>query len=235
MPPLLDRSSWNLRDESAGRKPKGRCFLIAEGANTEFWYLERLSAVLAKRNLPKRIDMVPIERTDGDMNKSSPRALLDQVRCVREDERFGFDESIDFVVVVFDTDIYQRNPKQYIHDLQELCRVARVAVTSPSFELFLLLHLEDSFESIIEPHAEEILKNGHWPGSHRRYVDVLVSKTFNMNPKTNRRIADLAEQFDIAAKQEVHLNQDSERALYCLTSNIAKTIVDIITEAEVAS
>lgn len=236
MPPLLDRSTWNQRGELAKRKPKGRCFLLAEGANTEYWYLERLSSVLAKRNLPKRIDMVPIERTEDDKNKSNPRALYDQAQRIRGDEdgTFGFDESNDIVVVLFDIDIYRRNPQRYSTDLQDLRNVARVAVTNPSFELFLLLHLEGAIESIIKPNEESILKNGYHPGGHRRYVEVLASENLGMNTKSNKGIANLAERFNVAARQEVQLNQDPDKALDRLTSNVAQVIQDIITEADSA-
>lgn len=234
MPPLLDRGTWNLRNEPSGRKPKGRCFLLAEGANTEYWYLERLSSVLAKRNLPKRIEMVPIERTEEDRNKSNPHALFDQVLRIRDGgcEDYGFEEDNDIVVVVFDVDIYRRDAQQYVPDIQKLDSVARVAVTNPSFELFLLLHLEGAVDSIIEPHCEEILRNGFYPETRRRYIEFLASQALGMNTKHNKRIANLAERFDVAVRQETRLNQNPERALDCLTSNVACVIQGIVKEAD---
>lgn len=55
-----------------------------------------------------------------------------------------------------------------------------------------------------------------------------------MNTKSNKGIANLAERFNVAVRQEVQLNQDPDKALDRLTSNVAQVIQDIITEADSA-
>ncbi|WP_304418895.1 hypothetical protein [uncultured Muribaculum sp.] len=51
-----------------------------------------------------------------------------------------------------------------------------------------------------------------------------------MNPKENQAIGELATNILTAIKQEKKLNQDAEKALDNLTSNIGKIIQDIIND-----
>lgn len=230
MPPLIPLDTWNIRDEAPRRKPKGRCFIIAEGANTEYWYLSHLAKLLAKRNLPELVEMRPVERTEDDRNKSHPHALYKQASEIRYDEegKYGFDPETDRIVVVYDLDVYKGDEAGYKADLAEIAEVADVAVTNPSFELFLLLHVEDAYERYISPHAQEILENAYAPNTHRRYISKLANDILHINVKKNQRAALLAEDFELAAAQERNLNQNPAIAMNNLSSNVGKTILEII-------
>lgn len=227
MPPLIALDTWNKRTARPELKPKSLCFIIAEGANSELWYFTELAIHLAKQNTPERIELKPIERTEDDHNKSHPHALLEQAQRVRSGG-FGFNKKTDRIVVVFDTDIYKGNDKQFQKDLQAFSGVAEVAVTNPSFELYLLLHENDAYRTYIKPHEKDILANNYVKGTHRRYISKLANDVLGMNTKKNKGIAELAHHFDCAAEEEKHLNQDPSTAMGKLTSNIGKTIQGVI-------
>lgn len=101
-----------------------------------------------------------------------------------------------------------------------------MAVTNPSFEVFLLLHLDGAIERVILPNEQEILRNGYV--GRRRFVEKLASDELGMNVKRNRAVGGLAGKFEIAAKAESMLNQDPAKALGRLTSNVAASINAVI-------
>lgn len=93
MSPLLPLDTWSARAIRPEVAPKSKCFLVGEGANTEYWYLESLAERLAKMNVPELIELKPVKRTGDDRNQSAPRSLLEQAKRIRADEdgEFGFD------------------------------------------------------------------------------------------------------------------------------------------------
>ena len=93
------------------------------------------------------------------------------------------------------------------------------------FELFLLLHYENSYEELIKPNEEEILRNKKT--GKRRYMAALFTHKSGINPKENPAVGDLAANIDIATKQEKQINQDIHKAMGNLTSNIAAIIQQI--------
>ncbi len=64
--------------------------------------------------------------------------------------------------------------------------------------------------------------------SGMQLVEKLTADAFGKNPKKNPSIGDLAKSFETAETNECHLNQDPEKAIGRLTSNIAKTVRLII-------
>lgn len=233
MPPISPIGTWNQRRTPVPRSPKGKCFFVAEGANTEFWYLKSLARRLAKRDLPRLVEMVTVERTGSDQNSSHPRALVRQAREIREDpdSRFGFDPASDRVVIVFDADVYKRDDEAYLSDLLEIESVAQAAVTNPSFELFLLLHKPGSLEADILPHEREILENAHYPGGRKRYISGLANEVLGVNLKKNLgAVGAVAGDLRNAIAQEALLNQDPKLAMGRLTSNVALVIKNLIEE-----
>lgn len=230
MPPLIDISTWNRRGQVSRRLPRSRCFLISEGANTEYWYFSGLAAKLDREGKPETIEIRPVERTGEDRNRSNPKALADQARLIYEDTdgRFGFDKGADRIVVVFDADIYKGDEQAYRAALTQFDGLAEVAVTNPSFELFLLLHVPNSYEELIAPHEDELVANVRAKSGHRRLVSELANNACGMNLKSNPGVAKLSEKFEVAAKQEPMLNQFAEDAMGKLTSNVAKVISGLI-------
>ncbi|MBR0405802.1 MAG: RloB domain-containing protein [Eggerthellaceae bacterium] len=230
MSPLLPLDTWSARATRPEVSPKSKCFLVGEGANTEYWYLESLAERLAKMDLPELIELKPVKRTGDDRNQSAPRSLLEQARRIRADEDgdFGFDEATDRIVAFFDIDAYKGDAALYESDLESFRDIAQVAVTNPSFELFLLLHLDGAINRIVLPNEQEILLNSYV--GRRRFVEKLARDELGINVKRNRTVGKLADRFEIAARAETALNQNPAKAMGRLTSNVAASINTVIQE-----
>lgn len=228
MAPLNSLDTWAVRSSSGTRRPKSRCFFIGEGPNTEFWYLSGLAERLARVDVLELIELRTVERTGDEKGQSAPVKLLDHARAVREDPegRFGFDPDTDSVVVFFDADIYKGDEEGYLRVLGRFEGVADVAVTYPSFELFLLLHLEGAYEEVIAPNEAEIVANGYV--NRRRFVEVLASEKLGVNVKRNSAVGDLCERFGAAASAEPLLNQNPAKAVGRLTSNVAARVLEVV-------
>ena len=233
MPPLNSLDTWSVRSEWKIEKPKSKCFLIGEGANTEYWYFEALSCRLAKKGEPELIELKPVERTEKEKNQSDPRKLMEHALSIMRGETGGgeFIQGIDRVVVCFDTDIFKSCPDEYWGLLDEFEQHnIEVAVTYPSFELFLLLHKAGSLEASISPYEKEIIENKRAKGSRRRFIEKLASVELGMNLKSNRCVGELSEDFDIALVAEEKVNQDSRLAVGRLTSNVARMIRGVVND-----
>ena len=63
------------------------------------------------------------------------------------------------MIVVFDGDIFEEKVLDYDELVAEGEKNNILAVSNPAFELFLLLHYENSYADDIEPNAEQIIKN----------------------------------------------------------------------------
>lgn len=231
MPPLnaLD-TAWADRSSSEILVPKAKCFFVAEGENTERWYLESLAIRLRKEGVPELLELRPVERTAEELHQSNPKKLVEHAKAIQDDEDglFGFDKDTDTVVILFDADIYRGDEEPYFEDLAAIRNLQAIpAVTNPSFELFLLLHSENAVEEIIEPHETEILQNEHVSKS-KRFLEKLISEKFGMNPKTNYLIGDVSKYFDRAVEAEKSLNNDPDKAIGVLTSNIGCVITNLI-------
>ena len=100
-----------------------------------------------------------------------------------------------------------------------------VAVTNPAFELFLLLHFDNSYETDILPNAEAILENKK-EGNQTFIYRLLLQRT-GMNSKKNSRIGELALKIETAISQEKQLNQNPNNCHGQLTSNIGFVIDSI--------
>lgn len=230
MPPLNALETWSRRSESTLRQPKAKCFVLTEGRNTEFWYFDSLATALARKDLPRNLEIRPVRRTGEDENRSNPVKLAEYARQIIEngvEGELGFDGKHDLIVVVFDTDIYKGDKGSYYEQLKAFPDGVLTAVTTPSFELFLLLHHDKAFEDFINPNWSRILANEK-VSAKRRLVDLLVAKAFGKNPKKNPSIGELAEKFEIAEANEGDLNQDPKKAIGDLTSNVALTVRSII-------
>lgn len=127
----------------------------------------------------------------------------------------------------FDADVYKGDSERYASDLGMFSGVAEVAVTNPSFELYLLLHLDDALEKYVLPNEEEILGNGY-VGGKRRYVEKLASDVLGFNVKHNEKVGELARRFGVAVMNERALNQDPSQSIGRLTSNVGARIIEVM-------
>lgn len=100
-----------------------------------------------------------------------------------------------------------------------------IAVSNPAFELFLLLHFENTYEQYILPNEEAIIKNDK-VGNQTFLYKLLLSKT-GINSKKNSAIGELAEKVDVAILQEKKINEDIHECKGKITCNIGKIIESI--------
>ncbi len=131
-------------------------------------------------------------------------------------------------MLVFDADIFKGDAASYGAALDHFDGVAEVAVTNPSFELFLLLHVPNSYEEKIGPHEGELIANVRGSSGNRQLVSELANEACGMNLKSNPNVGRLAERFDVAVAQEPKLNRDPHDAMGRLTSNVAKVICGLV-------
>ena len=226
MAPLNPISTWNVRGIAGERKPRVHWFFVCEGSQTERLYFESLFELLDEKGLPVFAEGVYVNRTGKDKTASSPKKLMEQADAVVEDVggNFGYEKDGDVVVIVFDADVFKGDEERYEAYLEEMKRKSYMAaVTNPSFGLYLLLHREGAYEKLVRPYAKEILENKKVSGA-RTFVDKHFSDNYGINPKTGRRIKDLAHEHNVARIEEQSLNGNPEEALGKLTSNIGIVI-----------
>ena len=228
MAPIRNYSGWNQRaaDNQEPIEPYQKFFFICEGANTEVFYFKELINLRKQLGIHPLIDVCLLEKTDEDQNLSNPKRLLEFAEEQKSNPDISFDREHDRMIVVIDADIYQRKPEDYPKILEMAKDYGDVlAVTNPAFELFLLLHYENSYKTDIVPNTVQILENRKV--NNRRFISQLFSQRSGMNSKTNSAVGKLAANIDIAILQEQNLNQDVEDCINKLTSNIGKVISDI--------
>lgn len=229
MPPIKLYSNWNQRpsDSESIVEPLRKYFFICEGANTESFYFKKLISIKKEIGVHSLIDLVFIEKTEVDKDISYPKKLVDFAKNKRDElvELGEFEENRDFMIITFDLDIF----KNKVNHLDELLKQQDdhllFGFTYPSFELFLLLHVDNSLNDIILPNKDIIIKNEKIGA--QRPCQVFLREVTGKNSKTNKTIGDLAYHIDIAIHQEKLINQNTNKCLDDITSNIA-TIIEKI-------
>ena len=226
---IEEYSNWNLRESDAEpkREPYRKYVFICEGENTEVWYFKRLIDLRKTLGIHPTIDLRLWKKTDEDASLSAPKRLVAFANKQKSLLNFAFDSAIDKLVIVFDADVFERGRQEKYHELLESCEPDNIfAVTNPSFELFLLLHIENSYKDIIHPNQQKLLENKKI--GNRRFAELLLSNNTGINGKKNPKgVAELVAHVETAIFQEKFLNQNITLCMGELTCNIAKIIDDI--------
>lgn len=99
-----------------------------------------------------------------------------------------------------------------------------LAVSNPAFELFLLLHYENSYEDDIEPNAEQIIQNEKMDIRH-----LSISCYLPEQESIRRKCCDwrTGENIEIAIEQEKKINEDIHQCKGQITCNIGRIIDEI--------
>lgn len=132
------------------------------------------------------------------------------------------------MIIVFDGDIFEEKVQGYDDLVASIEESDIAAVTNPGFELFLILHIDESYEHYIKGHEAEFLSVDE-KGKYSHAFNVLRNLT-GMNAKTNPKIGELADNVLIAIKQEKQINQNIHQLKGKVSSNGGKIIEDIINE-----
>ena len=239
MAPVRSYTNWNSRttDEEEQIESYRKYFFICEGANTETWYFKKLIDIRKELNIHPLIDIRKelnihplidirlLEKTEGDRDISFPRRLIEFAENQKENPEIVFDKERDKMIVVFDGDIFEEKVLDYDELVAEGEKDNILAVSNPAFELFLLLHYENSYKDDIEPNAERIIKNEK--DGHQTFIYKLLLARTGINPKKNSAIGELAENIEIAIEQEKKINEDIHQCRGQITCNIGRIIDEI--------
>lgn len=138
MAPIHTYTDWNKRpsDQEDQIEPYRKYFFICEGSNTEVWYFKKLIDLRKQLRIHPLIDIRLMEKTEEDKTVSNPKALIKFAEKQKGITENKFDQKHDKMVIVFDADIYKGDPAKY-NEIIKLGGDNLLAVTNPSFELFL--------------------------------------------------------------------------------------------------
>ena len=228
--PIHTYTNWNIRKSDIERQiePYRKYFFICEGANTETFYFKKLIDQRKELGIHPLIDICLWEKTNEDRNISYVKNLVSFAFEQKEKKENSFDIKRDKLVIVFDGDIFENKVKGYDQLVQEIEKSDIAAVTNPSFELFLILHIEDSFEKYIAGHEKEFLtldKNESYSYAYKVLHDLT-----GINAKKNPQIGKLAENVLCAIAQEKKINQNIHNCKGIVTSNIGYIIETIMND-----
>ena len=228
--PVHTYTNWNSRpsDYEEQIEPFRKYFFICEGANTETFYFRRLVDLRKQLGIHPLIDIRLWEKTDEDRNLSFVKNLVNFAVQQKQNPDNDFDTELDKMVVVFDGDIFEEKVQGYDDLIEFVEKKDIAAVTNPGFELFLILHIEGSFEQHIKGHEQEFLSMDE-KGKYSHAYNVLLKLT-GMNAKTNSKIGELADNVLTAIAQEKLINQDIHNLKGIVSSNVGKIIENIINE-----
>lgn len=210
-------------------EPYRKYFFICEGSNTEVCYFQELIDLRKKIGIHSLIDIRLVERTDKDIPNSHPKKLFEYADNFKKNKKSNFDKKHDKIIIVFDADIFESRSDTYTKLLQEAEKFNfLLGVTNPCFEIFLLLHFEDAYETNIKPFLNEFLKKDNLKKHGLAYT--LLSQKTSINSKSNKEIGKLAKNVKTAIEEEKYLNQDLQKCKGNVTSNIGKIIDTIISD-----
>lgn len=228
--PVHTYTNWNSRpsDLEEQIEPYRKCFFICEGANTETFYFKRLIDLRKQLGIHPLIDIRLWEKTDEDRNLSFAKKLADFAEKQKQNPDNDFDSERDKMVIVFDGDIFEEKVQGYDELIASIEENDIAAVTNPGFELFLILHVEGSYERNIKGHETEFLSMDE-RGRYSYAYNVLLELT-GINAKTNSKIGELADNVFVAIAQEKMINQDIYQLKGNVSSNVGKIIESIINE-----
>ncbi len=235
MAPFRMYTKWNSRPSNAEERidPFRRYYIICEGKNTEKWYFEKLIESRKELSINSPIEIIYLEKTGEHESWSNPKSLFELAdKAVKE---YEFDKAFDKVVIVFDVDIYehQESFEKYKELINNATNYQIVAITNPSFELFLLLHFPNSLNDIILPNSDSILKNKKidCKGEQIRFVECLLRRRTSLRPKKDIEIGELAFNVRLAIDQETRINNNIFDCKGKLTSNVGMVINSMLETA----
>lgn len=234
MAPIRSYTNWNTRSTNKEDQiePYRHYYFICEGKNTEKWYFEKLIDLRKELSIHSQIQLVYLEKTEEDENLSNPEQLIDFADKQKTNGAIDFDSKLDRMIVIFDADIFENINPNYQQVIKKGRQKNILGVTNPSFELFLLLHYENTVDEVILSDATNIIENS-WVGNGKnkiRYIEKKFREKSGMRPKTNRNISELASHVHLAIEQERKLNNDITSCKGTVTSNIGQIIQSIIND-----
>ncbi len=228
--PVHTYTNWNSRpsDQVEQIEPFRKYFFICEGLNTETFYFRRLIDLRKQLGIHPLIDIRLWEKTDEDRDISFAKNLVTFAEEQKENPDNDFDYERDKMIIVFDGDIFEEKVQGYDELILQIEKADIAGVTNPGFELFLLLHIEGSYEKCIKGHEVNYLSRDD---KHKySYAYNVLRDLTGLNAKKNAEIGNLADNVLEAISQERMINQNIHDIKGKVSSNIGKIIENIINE-----
>ena len=221
MSPLREYRSLTTRfEEEIKIEPLRRYYLIFEGANTERKYFQGIDNNRKELGINSQIELVILHK-EGDISSfSHPIKLLELIeekkKSLKTDGKF--DKAIDRFVIVFDRDSYE-NLEDYVEFIEKASADNILTVTSPCFELWLILHYENAVEKYVATNKDRLFDNEKVSRAHS-FASNLFSEISGTNPKSGSFFNKLKGGIDLAVEQEKALEQDILRMATEIGSNV---------------
>lgn len=227
--PIHIYTNWNSRpsDREEQVEPYRKYYFICEGANTETFYFEKLIDLRKELGIHPLIDIRLWEKTEGDKNISFAKNLVTFAQKQKKLKENEFDPDRDKMIIVFDADIFEEKVQGYDELVASIDENDIAAVSNPGFELYLLLHIDGSYEKYIQGHEADFITMVD--DKYAYAYNALLDAT-GMNAKRNSSIGNLAENVKTAIEQERFINQDIHQIKGKVSSNIGLIIENIINE-----
>jgi len=225
MSPLREFRSLTTRfEDDILIEPLRRYYLLFEGYNTERKYFQGIENNRKEFGINSQIELVILHK-EGDISSfSHPIRLIelieDKKKSLKRDDKF--DKVIDRFVIVFDRDSYEKT-EDYIEFLENSRHENILVVTSPCFELWLILHYEAAIERYIIPNKETLFENKKVSRAHS-FTSNLFSEISGCNPKSGSFFNKLKSGVDLAIEQEKALEQDMFMMAKNIGSNVGRLI-----------
>ena len=225
MSPLREYRTLTTRfEEDIKIEPLRRYYLIFEGANTERKFFQGIDNNRKELGINSQIELVILHK-EGDISSfSHPIKLLELIeekkKSLKTDGKF--DKAIDRFVIVFDRDSYE-NLEDYVEFIEKASADNILTVTSPCFELWLILHYEDALEKYVVPNKDKLFDNEKVSRAHS-FASNLFSEISGTNPKSGSFFNKLMGSIDLAIEQEKALEQDILRMAIENGSNVGVLI-----------
>lgn len=201
-------------------------YIIMEGTNTEPIYFKLLERKLSELKIHNSIKLVFLDRTLRDRGSNAPRQLLHYVLAYKQEVD---DENSKFFIV-FDRDSFKTNFNQeldYLSFIEDAkAKDVNLIITSPCFEIWILLHKENSYEEFIKPNKSQIFENKRLSPSYT-YVSKLVTNIFGFNPKSNIPYS-LLEKLDVAIQESKNITKQISKMAYEIGENVSVFIMNLL-------
>lgn len=231
MSPLRELKSLVNRydDESQDFDELKKYYFIFEGLSTEVKYFQGIQQNTKKLSINNMIKIIIFQKYGDIESHSNPVNLLEEAKIKKQEliKEEKFREGFDEFIVVFDRDSYKpvdKKRQQYLDFIDEAKDLVKLAVTSPCFEFWLLLHYEDSIQQIQNDY--ELFRQNTKVSKTHTFTSKRFSDLSGRNSKSNLRFEELVDRIDVAINQEKDelIKQDIYEMCDKLGSNIGKLI-----------
>lgn len=219
--------------EEINRIPfRRKYFFLCEGRVTEVKYLKQLVQNRTIIGIKDDTELIPLIKEGEHKDISNPKKLLDlALEWRRKKKAIGieeFDPKLDHIILVFDLDSFRNDLKEYSCLLKEIEKEKMVpAVTNPCFEIWLMLHKENSLQDYILPNYSKLLLNSKVSAKHTE-ASKMCSDLLHFNSKRNVYFKDFRKSLMVAIQQELSIEQDIYNMIGRLGSNIGSIIQSIL-------